>query len=124
GQFLLQVPGGTEEVLIRDLRGGGIQHQTLVDAGFRVVLNQGQLEVSYDESPLIGSVEPVAADGQIISTVGTTSSNFDGRTSLGFVFAGPPPADMALRITTYSDLQEVAVPFRFEGLPLPEPQEL
>lgn len=131
GEITFQIAGNMEDVTIadvRDARPGGSGDGRLAEIGASVkVANRGgdeQLEMAYDESPLVGKVEPVGPDGLPIETAGSGWSSSGGRKTLTFGFGGKIPAGTGLRVTLYSDLETVAVPFRFENLPLPEPQEL
>jgi hypothetical protein len=129
GQFMLQIAGRTEDVLLTNLARlrSPIDDSRLADARMSVDISraaQGQVEISWNDSPLISKVELVTADGLPVQTAGTGSFSTGGRKTLTISLAGPPPQDLALRVVTHSDLQEVAVPFRFENLPLPEAPDL
>jgi hypothetical protein len=129
GQFVLQIAGRTEDVLLTNLSQlrGPIDDSRLASARMNVDVSraaQGQVEISWNDSPLIGTVELVSADGRPVQNAGTGTFRVGGRKTMTVSLTAPPPQDLALRVVTRSDLQEVAVPFRFENLQLPEAPQL
>ena len=132
GQFTLRHFNVAEEIVIpnvRQLLADGWEDAALKQAGVEVSFGHEEgrdvVEVFYDESAGIGRVELIHADGSQVSESTSTKTVSRSKTLRTLsVEESTIPADVGLRIVLKSELQHLAVPFEFAGLPIPDVRQL
>lgn len=130
GTLTLEAASDVREVVLPTLPrpGGAVDDEVLRRAAFAAATttDNGTTTVSftYRDLPSIRKIELVDAAGQPVKSSGSRRLLFGEQIQHSIQVAGAiEPAQLGARITLSENVERVPVSFRFENLPLPQPED-
>ncbi|MGE0375769.1 MAG: hypothetical protein AB7Q45_10185 [Planctomycetaceae bacterium] len=131
GGFTLSVATNVRDVTLNPLPtlGRTVNDETLRAAGFSASTATANgisaVTLTYNDTTAIGKIELLDAAGNPVNSSGWSQAKFGGQVQRSIQLpANVDPAQLGVRVSVSEDVEQVPVTFRFENLPLPEPQDV